>query len=191
MVYEFNGPFTPRSISSTPPTLFPANSTRRASVCSPPRNQEPSPDSPGPSGAQSTPRSWSIYGLATASLDTSSGSGELEQESSRDGGDDLGRLKKDRSSLEWERNHLRGKTGYAVGDFVGVKEREEQQRDLGMRRSDGQCAKVLGNLAMRIGAEELILYSSTDIELHLNLHACMDGECFIYVALICLGCAYG
>ncbi|KAK4838536.1 hypothetical protein QYF36_014543 [Acer negundo] len=131
MVYEFNGAFTPRSISSTPPTLFPANSTRRASVCSPPRNQEPSPDSPGPSGAQSTPRSWSIYGLATASLDTSSGSGELEQESSRDGGDDLGRLKKDRSSRESERNHLRGKTGYAVGDFVGVKEREEQQRDLG------------------------------------------------------------
>ncbi|KAK0598406.1 hypothetical protein LWI29_034343 [Acer saccharum] len=44
---------------------------------------------------------------------------------------------------------------------------------------------------MRIGAEELILYSSTDIELHVNLHACMDEECFISVALICLGGAYG
>ena len=28
-------------------------------------------------------------------------------------------------------------------------------------------------------------------QLHLNLHACMDEEFFISVALICLGCAYG
>ena len=28
-------------------------------------------------------------------------------------------------------------------------------------------------------------------QLHVNLHACMDEECFISVALVCLGCAYG
>ncbi|TXG68896.1 hypothetical protein EZV62_003831 [Acer yangbiense] len=204
-------------------------------------------------------------------MDTSSGSGEPEPESSRDGGDDLGRLKKDRSSCDSERNHRWGECHScpSVGTlkkFSEVKsgERHAEQRtwlpqkteevqpmqlqgsisrideffqsshvlclnwimaamiaegcDLGdpapvvyvsgesinITRLIGAFLKVTtvvsfakvwaiwnGADHMRIGAEELILYSSTDIELHVNLHACMDEECFISVALICLGAAYG
>ncbi|KAK1576451.1 hypothetical protein Q3G72_027650 [Acer saccharum] len=56
-----------------------------------------------------------------------------------------------------------------------------------MASSSWQCQSVgrIGNGAdcMRIGAEELVLYSSTDIELHVNVHASMDEDCFIFVAL--------
>ncbi|KAK1575046.1 hypothetical protein Q3G72_002109 [Acer saccharum] len=112
--------------------------------------EELGPDSPGPTGAQSTPPRWSIYGPATASLDTSSGSGEPEQEqeperaseSSLDGGDDLGREKKDRSSRDSERKHVRGKTGYTVGDFVGVRRKGKSSRETWVcadcGHSDGQ-----------------------------------------------------
>ncbi|KAK0598175.1 hypothetical protein LWI29_032268 [Acer saccharum] len=53
--------------------------------------------------------------------------------------------------------------------------------------SGEECQSVgrIGNGAdcMRIGTEELVLYSSTDIELHVNMHASMDEDCFISVAL--------
>ncbi|KAK1577246.1 hypothetical protein Q3G72_020141 [Acer saccharum] len=56
-----------------------------------------------------------------------------------------------------------------------------------MASSSWQCQSVrrIGNGAdcMRIGTEELVLYSSTDIELHVNVHASMDEDCFISVAL--------
>ncbi|KAK0595994.1 hypothetical protein LWI29_011793 [Acer saccharum] len=114
--------------------------------------EELGPGSPGPTGAQSTPPRWSIYGPATASLDTSSGSGEPEpeqeqepeqaSESSLDGGDDLGKKKKYRSSRDSERKHVRGKTGYAVGDFVGVRRKGKSSKETWVcadcGHSDGQ-----------------------------------------------------
>ncbi|TXG68892.1 hypothetical protein EZV62_003827 [Acer yangbiense] len=283
---------------------FPANFTPRASVCSPPRS--PAPTLPVPP----EPKARLEVGVLTVPLlPVWIQVSEVESRSwsSRDGGDDLGRLKKDRSSCDSERNHVRGKTSYTVGDFVGVKRKGKSSRvtwvcadrtgsggasvtratawgrsllliggDLGFGKSTlllqqssdvlclnwimaamitegcdlGDHAPVVyvsgesinitrligpflkvttvvsfwickshgtfimtsesnlfhygfllvavpkcwaiwnGADHMRIGAEELILYSSTDIELHVNLHACMDEECFISVALICLGCAY-
>ncbi|KAK3219912.1 hypothetical protein Dsin_013882 [Dipteronia sinensis] len=99
--------------------------------------EELGPDSPGPTGAQSTPPRWSIYGPAAAILDTRSGSGEPEQEqeperaseSSFDGGDDLGREKKVRSSRDSEIKYVRGKTGYTIGDFVGVRRKGKSSRE--------------------------------------------------------------
>ncbi|KAL5756007.1 hypothetical protein ACOSQ2_020753 [Xanthoceras sorbifolium] len=112
--------------------------------------EESSPDSDGPTGAQSTPRVWSIYDSSTAGLVTRSEclpepeqEPELQSESSRDGGDDLGREKKNqRSHGDSERSQVRGKTGYAVKDFVGVKRKGKSSKvtwvcaDCG--HSDGQ-----------------------------------------------------
>ncbi|KAK1575419.1 hypothetical protein Q3G72_005320 [Acer saccharum] len=82
------GPSTSQSIScrsSTPPILFHANSTRRASVCSPPRSPAPTLSVPP------DPKARLEVGVFTVPLPPV-WIQVAEVESSRDGGDDLGIL---------------------------------------------------------------------------------------------------